>query len=94
MPLGPDSSPRMRPTRLLERSLGDKVGNVDTDLITLLEALGFREVGGRGSHRVFARPGIEEFINLQEEKGQAKRYQVRQVATLARRYHLRVEDKR
>ncbi|GEM_PF-2080396 len=43
---------------------------------------------------MFARPGIEEFINLQEEKGQAKRYQVRQVATLARRYHLRVEENR
>ncbi|MGA3154294.1 MAG: type II toxin-antitoxin system HicA family toxin [Streptosporangiaceae bacterium] len=85
----------MRPTRLLERILAGNVGNVDfTDLITLLEALGFREVGGRGSHRVFARPGIEEFINLQEEKGQAKRYQVRQVATLARRYHLRVEENR
>jgi predicted RNA binding protein YcfA (HicA-like mRNA interferase family) len=83
----------MRPSRLLERILRGNVGNVDfSDLIALVEALGFREVGGRGSHRVFARSGVEELVNLQEEKGQAKRYQVRQVATLARRYHLRVEE--
>ena len=62
-------------------------------LVTLLEALGFREIGGRGSHRVSARPAIRELVNLQEEKGQAKRYQVRQVATLVRRYDLTLEDR-
>jgi len=35
-----------------------------------------------------------ERVNPQTEKGQAKRYQVRQVATLVRRYDLRLEDKR
>ena len=56
----------MRPSRLLERILRGNEGNVDfTDLIALVEALGFREVGGRGSHRVFARSGVEELVNLQ-----------------------------
>ena len=83
----------MRPARLLERILSGSVGNVDfADLINLVESLGFREIGGKVSHRVFARPGVGELVNLQEDKGQAKRYQVRQVAALARRYHLRVEE--
>jgi hypothetical protein len=83
----------MRPARLLERILSGSAGNVDfADLINLVESLGFREIGGKGSHRVFARPGVYELVNLQEDKGQAKRYQVRQVAALARRYHLRVEE--
>ena len=83
----------MRPARLLERILSGSVGNVDfADLINLVESLGFREIGGKGSHRVFARPGVDELVNLQEDKGQAKRYQVRQVAALARRCHLRVEE--
>lgn len=69
------------------------VANVDFgDLVRLVEALGFREVGGRGSHRVFARIGVQELVNLQEDQGEAKRYQVRQVTTLVRKYDLRLED--
>ena len=85
----------MRPDRLLERILRGELGNVDfDDLVRLVLALGFREVGGRGSHRVFSHTHTRERVNLQTEKGQAKRYQVRQVATLVRRYDLRLEDKR
>lgn len=62
------------------------------DLVKLVEALGFQEVGGRASHRVFGRVGVTELVNLQEEKGQAKRYQVRQIGALVRRYDLRVEE--
>ena len=83
----------MRPHRLLERILRGDVGNVDSDdVVRLVVALGFTEIGGRDSHRVFARPGVSELINLQSEKGHAKRYQVRQVGTLVRRYDLRLED--
>jgi len=44
--------------------------------------------------RVFAHPAVAELINLQAEAGQAKRYQVRQVASLIRRYDLRLEGRR
>ena len=73
---------------------GDVRNVAFSDLITLVEALGFREVGGAGSHRVFARPGVSELVNLQTEKGQAKPYQVRQVAALVRRYDLQLEDRK
>jgi predicted RNA binding protein YcfA (HicA-like mRNA interferase family) len=62
------------------------------DLVCLVQALGFREVGGRGSHRVFAHPKVPELVTLQVERGQATRYQVRQVASLMRRYDLLLED--
>jgi predicted RNase H-like HicB family nuclease/predicted RNA binding protein YcfA (HicA-like mRNA interferase family) len=42
------------------------------DLVRLVQALGFREVGGRDSHRVFAHPDVAELVNLQVERGQAK----------------------
>ncbi|MGH9075913.1 MAG: type II toxin-antitoxin system HicA family toxin [Acidimicrobiales bacterium] len=85
----------MRPARLLERILQGAAGNVDLgDLVTLLVALGFTEVGGKGSHRVFAKAGVTELVNLQESRGQAKAYQVRQVVALVRRYDLRLEDDR
>lgn len=70
---------------------GDVANVAFSDLVHLVEALGFREVGGRGSHRVFAHPEVQELINLQADGGQAKRYQVRQVATLVRRYALKLE---
>ncbi|MDQ3681036.1 MAG: type II toxin-antitoxin system HicA family toxin [Actinomycetota bacterium] len=83
----------MRPERLLERILRGEVANVDfNDLVRLVEALGFRQVGGRGSHRVFARTDVQELVNLQKDQGEAKRYQVRQVTTLVRKYDLHLED--
>jgi hypothetical protein len=85
----------MRPSRLLDRILRGEARNVEFgDLVQLVIALGFRELGGRGSHRVFARDGVTELVNLQEERGQAKPYQVRQIVTLVRRYDLQLEDER
>jgi hypothetical protein len=84
----------MRPAQVLNRILRGEVANVDfVDLVKLVLALGFEEVGGRGSHRVFARAGVDELVNLQAERGQAKPYQVRQIATVVRRYDLRLEDR-
>jgi hypothetical protein len=40
---------------------------------------------------VFAHPAVVELVNLQEDGGQAKRYQVRQIATLVHRYDLKLE---
>jgi predicted RNA binding protein YcfA (HicA-like mRNA interferase family) len=85
----------MRPAQVLNRILRGEVANVDfVDLVKLVLALGFEEVGGRGSHRAFARAGVKELVNLQAERGQAKPYQVRQIAMVVRRYHLRLEDER
>jgi hypothetical protein len=33
----------------------------------------------RGSHRIFRRPGTPRLLNLQDVRGMAKPYQVRQV---------------
>jgi len=51
-------------------------------LVRRVEALGFREAGGRESHRVFVHPKVTELINpdLQTEQGHAKRYHVSQMA--------------
>ena len=84
---------RVRTVKLLNRIIGGAVTNVSfSDLVVLLEALGFEEVGGKGSHRVFTRLGVIEILTLQEVRGQAKPYQVRQVAAVVRRYNLQLED--
>jgi len=57
------------------------------DLCTVLERLGF-EVRIRGSHHLFRKAGVEEWINLQRDGGNAKPYQVKQVRGIILRYHL------
>lgn len=64
------------------------------DLVRLVQGLGFQEVRGSGSHRIFAHPDVPELVNLQVEPGPAKRYQVRQVAGLVRQYGLVLEPER
>jgi hypothetical protein len=41
---------------------------------------------------IFSHPGIPELVNLQEVKGEAKPYQIRQFLKLIERYNLRLED--
>jgi len=82
----------VRPEKLRGRIARGAVKNVDfDDLIRLLQALDFKEVGGRGSHRVFVRSGVAEILTLQEVHGQAKPYQVRQIAALIHQYNLDLE---
>ena len=65
----------MKPARLLARILAGNVANVSfSDLTGLLPALGFTEIGGKCGHRIFARPGVTELVNLQEDGRQAKLY--------------------
>jgi hypothetical protein len=45
-----------------------------------------------GSHNIFVHAGIPELVNLQEVKGEAKPYQIRQFLKLVERHNLRLED--
>jgi predicted RNA binding protein YcfA (HicA-like mRNA interferase family) len=83
----------MNSRRLLARILRGEVANIAFgDLVQLLIDLGFTETGGRGSHHVYIQMGVRELVNLQHENGDAKPYQVRQIASIIRRYNLRLEE--
>ena len=45
-------------------------------------------------HHVFVHPDVRELLNLQEVRGQAKPYQIRQFLRLVERYALSLEDER
>lgn len=57
------------------------------ELCGLLRHFGFDE-RVRGSHHIFRRGDVEERINLQQDGGQAKPYQVKQVRAVIIRYRL------
>ncbi|OCC16579.1 toxin HicA [Dissulfuribacter thermophilus] len=49
-----------------------------TDLVSILLHYGFVEVRSKGSHRIFKHPSWNGILTLQEIRGKAKPYQVRQ----------------
>jgi len=63
------------------------------EMTALVEAFGFHLSRTHGSHHIFARPDVPKLVNLQEVKGQAKPYQIRQFLKLVERHHLRLEER-
>ena len=78
--------------KLLEEAISNPASIWFEDAIKLAEQMGWREVGGRGSHRVFHHSKAalikDQFprpLNLQKGKdGKAKAYQIRQLLEMAR----------
>ncbi len=68
------------------------VANVSfSDMRRLVEAFGFELRRTSGSHHVFVHPHVPELVNLQDVRGQAKPYQIRQFLRLVERYALTLE---
>lgn len=83
----------MNRRRLLRRLSQGHLDNVAfKDMANLMQGFGFRLARVSGSHQVFTHPDIPEVISLQEVKGEAKPYQIRQFLRLVERYDLRLED--
>jgi predicted RNA binding protein YcfA (HicA-like mRNA interferase family) len=78
--------------RLLERVLFSPTNVRFGDMVTLVEAFGFHLSRIRGSHHIFVHPHVRELVNLQDVKGQAKPYQVKQFLSLVERYNLELGD--
>ncbi|RIK10770.1 MAG: hypothetical protein DCC49_02270 [Acidobacteria bacterium] len=82
----------MNTERLLRKIKQGNVNNVAlADLHRLLVGLGFDLARVRGSHHVYSHLECREIVNVQEVGGQAKPYQVRQIAHLIDRYNLELE---
>lgn len=82
----------MRPQKTLSKILDGAYVLPFKDLVSLSEGLGFTLERVRGSHHIFSHPEVAELLNLQEVKGEAKPYQVRQLMKLIEKYDLTLED--
>lgn len=83
----------MKPEKLLAQILIQRKGVRFADFRALVEAFGFRLDRINGSHHIFKRDGIPELINLQNDSGEAKPYQIRQFLSLVEKYGLRLEER-
>lgn len=84
----------MKSERLLRRLSEGAVTNVRfDDLIKLVGDVGFELRRVTGGHYLFVHPQLPQNLNLQEIKGEAKPYQIRQFLRLVERYDLRIEGR-
>lgn len=83
----------MNRKKLLKRLSGGALKNVSfEDMINLVKGFGFHLIRVSGSHHIFTHPDIPQLVNLQEVRGEAKPYQIRQFLRLVERANLGFED--
>ena len=63
-----------------------------SDAVSCAEAFGYRLDRVNGSHHIFVHAQVPEVLNLQNVKGQAKPYQVKQFLRIIEARNLRMED--
>jgi hypothetical protein len=56
--------------------------------------LGFTGTGGKGSHRVFQRPGELMSLNFQDRDGKIKPYQAKQLIAMIDKYASKDADQK
>jgi predicted RNA binding protein YcfA (HicA-like mRNA interferase family) len=78
--------------KLLEKILAGSKNIQFDELVALVEAFGFTLSRINGSHHIFVHSEILEIVNLQNKKGKAIPYQVRQFLSLIEQYALTLED--
>jgi predicted RNA binding protein YcfA (HicA-like mRNA interferase family) len=79
--------------RLLQKARSGSRNIRFDDAVRLAEAFGFQESRVSGSHHIFVHKDVRELLNLQDVKGKAKPYQIRQLLQLVDRYNLKIEEK-
>lgn len=82
------SGNRKNPRKLFTKVLSGSKNIRFHELVALVEAFGFRLARVNGSHHIFVHPRVREQVNLQDKRGKAKPYQVRQFLELVEEYNL------
>ena len=78
--------------KILKQILSGSKNISFNDIVNIVEAFGFTLSRVNGSHHIFIHPNIPELVNLQNAKGKAKPYQIRQFLTIVEQYNLKLED--
>lgn len=81
-----------RKEKLLRKLTGGSRNVRFSEFQSALILFGFRLDRISGSHHIYVRRGITELINIQNVKGYAKPYQIKQFLALVERHNLHVED--
>ena len=83
---------KVKKQKLLKKLLSGSKNIRFSEVEACAEAFGFQLKNTSGSHHIYAHPGIPELLNLQNFKGKAKPYQIKQLLQLIEQYNLTMED--
>jgi hypothetical protein len=75
-----------RRDKLIERIRNNPKAVRFEDACKLAQRLGFIHEGGKGSHRVFKRPGEPQQLNFQDRGGYIPPYQAWQLLAMLQKY--------
>ena len=82
----------MNKRKLLKKILAGSKNIRFDDMVSLIEAFGFRRARTSGSHHIFEHPDVPELVNIQNAKGKPKPYQIRQFLELLEQYNLELGE--
>ena len=82
----------MNKHKLLKKVLSGSKNIRFGEMVTLVEAFGFQRMRMRGSHHIFERPEVPEIVNLQDRKGKAIPYQIKQFLELIEQYNIQLGE--
>ena len=82
----------MNKCKFLEKLQNNQQNVRYDDFVVLVEAFGFEYDRSKGSHTMYKHTDIPEIVNIQDNQGQAKPYQVRQFLGLIKSHNLKLED--
>ena len=83
----------MKIRKLLDKALRSPKSLRFSEAVRLAEAFGFRFDRTVGSHHIFVHPSVDQLLNLQDEGGQAKAYQIKQLLKLVEQNALDIEER-
>ncbi len=81
----------MKKQKLLQKLLSGAKNVRFSEAVVCAKAFGFTLDRVNGSHHIFIHTGIPELLNLQNVKGKAKPYQVKQLLQLIETHNLKME---
>jgi len=77
-----------RRQKLIEKIQNNPAGVRFQEICRLAKQLGFTKRGGKGSHIVYEKDGVDEILTFQDRRGMAKPYQVKQLLAVIEKYRL------
>jgi len=78
--------------KLLAKLQNSSINVRYSDFVALIKSFGFKRTRGEGSHEIFKHTGVAEIVNIQNDNGKAKPYQVKQLLSLIEKYNLNLEE--
>jgi len=82
----------MNKKKLLQKILNSQKNVRFTEIKELVMAFNFYLSRIKGSHHIFTHKNITELVNIQNDNGKAKAYQIKQFLDLVERYNLKLEE--